>query len=59
MSCRKHVVITGTGRAGTTFLVELLTALGMDTGYDVDDLPTRKSTVARAGLEHEDRKSVV
>jgi len=55
MSCRKHVVITGTGRAGTTFLVELLTALGMDTGYEVDDLPTRKSTIARAGLEHDIR----
>ena len=56
MSCRKHVVITGTGRAGTTFLVELLTALGMDTGYEVDELPTRKSPIARAGLEHDIRR---
>ncbi len=27
------VIITGTGRAGTTFLVQLLTELGLDTGY--------------------------
>ncbi len=27
------IVITGTGRAGTTLLVQLLTDLGMDTGY--------------------------
>jgi hypothetical protein len=27
------VIITGTGRAGTTFLVQLLTELGMDTGF--------------------------
>ena len=31
---KHHVVITGTGRAGTTFLIELLTALGMHTGFD-------------------------
>ncbi len=27
------LLITGTGRAGTTFLVQLLTELGLDTGY--------------------------
>lgn len=30
---RRHVIISGTGRAGTTFLVQLLTELGLDTGY--------------------------
>jgi hypothetical protein len=30
---RHHVIISGTGRAGTTFLVQLLTALGQSTGY--------------------------
>lgn len=30
---RRHVIISGTGRAGTTFLVQLLTALKLDTGY--------------------------
>jgi len=29
-----HVLISGTGRAGTTFLVQLLTALKLDTGFD-------------------------
>jgi hypothetical protein len=28
-----HVVISGTGRAGTTFLVQILTTLGFDTGF--------------------------
>ena len=27
------VIITGTGRAGTTFLMQLLTAIGLDTGF--------------------------
>lgn len=56
MSGRKHVVITGTGRTGTTFLVELLTHLGLDTGYRVDELSTRKHSIARAGLEHDIRR---
>jgi hypothetical protein len=29
----RHLIITGTGRAGTTFLVQLLTALGLPTGF--------------------------
>jgi hypothetical protein len=33
MPVRHHVIISGTGRAGTTFLVQLLTALNQDTGY--------------------------
>lgn len=33
MTIRNHVIISGTGRAGTTFLVQLLTALKLDTGY--------------------------
>jgi hypothetical protein len=60
---RSHVVITGTGRAGTTFLVQLLTCLGLDTGFDINTmevLPTARtahigsmglSPIARAGLE--------
>ena len=43
------VIITGTGRAGTTFLVELLTRLGLDTGYSSETLT--KDPVSRAGLE--------
>lgn len=30
---RKHIVIEGTGRAGTSFLVQLLTRMGEDTGF--------------------------
>ncbi|HEY4260959.1 MAG TPA: hypothetical protein VGM98_12395 [Schlesneria sp.] len=54
---RKHVVITGTGRAGTSFLVELLTHLGLETGYQLEDLAKHKCQTARAGLEHDIRRS--
>lgn len=30
---KHHLLISGTGRAGTTFLVQLLTQLGFDTGF--------------------------
>jgi hypothetical protein len=60
---RSHVVISGTGRAGTTFLVQLLTHLGLDTGFDgntMEVLPRAREArmglldivpIARAGLE--------
>lgn len=51
MSPRHHVVITGTGRAGTTFLVELLTHLGLETGFDTNAIESKKYQEARAGLE--------
>jgi hypothetical protein len=54
---RKHIVITGTGRAGTSFLVELLTHLGLDTGYQPEDIAKHKCQTARAGLEHDIRRS--
>ena len=56
MSPRRHVVITGTGRSGTTFLVELLTHLGLDTGFTPEILESRKYQTARAGLEHDIRQ---
>ena len=46
---RKHVLITGTGRAGTSFLVQLLTHLGLDTGFTPEAL--KLLPFARAGLE--------
>lgn len=52
---RKHVVITGTGRAGTSFLVQLLTRLGLDTGFSPDVLEGRLNRIAHAGLEHDIR----
>ncbi|WP_374659316.1 hypothetical protein [Inhella sp.] len=53
---RHHLVIAGTGRAGTTFLVELLTDLGLDTGYAPDEVAWHKNALAHAGLEHDIRK---
>lgn len=50
---RAHVVITGTGRTGTSFLVQLLTYLGLDTGYSPQKMVL--SAGARAGLEHDIR----
>lgn len=47
----KHILITGTGRAGTTLLVQLLTALDLDTGYTLDEAMHSVDHLARAGLE--------
>lgn len=54
---RRHIVITGTGRAGTSFLVELLTRLGLPTGFSAERLHPEGqwNDVARAGLEHDIR----
>jgi hypothetical protein len=56
MTRRKHVIITGTGRAGTTFLVELLTHLGLDTGYTLERMRAKIHGLARAGLEYDIRR---
>lgn len=45
---RHHIVISGTGRAGTTFLVQLLTELGLETGFPKGQVIDTKS---RGGLE--------
>lgn len=37
---RHHKVISGTGRDGTTFLVELFTNLKIDTGFSKEELKT-------------------
>ena len=47
---KHHILITGTGRTGTTFLVKLLTLLDIDTGFTKEYLPIHKD--ARAGLEY-------
>lgn len=54
---RHHVVITGTGRAGTTFLVQLLTRVGIETGFSLAETTDRIHPIARAGLEHDIRRS--
>jgi hypothetical protein len=51
---KKHkVIITGTGRAGTTLLVELLTELGLDTGYTSSSRGQDYHEHCNAGLERE------
>jgi len=48
---RRHLLISGVGRSGTTFLVQLLTQLGFDTGYS--DLTTHVFQNCHAGMEHD------
>lgn len=44
------IIITGPGRSGTTFLVQLLTRLGFDTGFEPYKEPVGESK--RAGCEY-------
>jgi uncharacterized coiled-coil protein SlyX len=46
---RHHIIISGTGRTGTTFLVQLLTELGLDTGFP--NAHARINRNANAGME--------
>jgi hypothetical protein len=52
---RHHVIISGTGRAGTTFLVQLLSRLGLETGVGSAAV-TGVDGNARAGLECDIRR---
>lgn len=53
---RHHILISGTGRAGTTFLVQLLTRLGLPTGFNVGDFSAERFQKGpRAGLERDIR----
>lgn len=45
-----QVIVTGTGRSGTTALMQLFTKLGLDTGYSEEDI-FNTDTVSQAGLE--------
>lgn len=47
------VIISGTGRSGTTFLVTLLGALGLDTGITERNWDRKYFENCKAGLEHE------
>lgn len=46
-----HLLITGTGRSGTTLLVEYFTALGFDTGFTQEQISRRIDDISHAGLE--------
>lgn len=48
---RHHLLISGTGRAGTTFLIQLLGRLGLDIGYA--DPAGEIAPHCQAGLERE------
>ena len=49
---KDSIFITGTGRCGTTFLIALLTLLGMDTGFTRENLKENIHDSCRAGLEY-------
>jgi hypothetical protein len=55
LSVRRHVIISGTGRAGTTFLVQLFTRLGLDTGFP--DLSSAMHANCNAGMEWDLRRA--
>lgn len=60
MSPQPKIVITGTGRAGTTLLVQVLTDLGLDTGF-APDAPVDAGVNAglETGIEAPDAPRVV
>ena len=47
-----HILIGGTGRAGTTLLVQWFTVMGFDTGFSVEEALDRVDPISNAGLEH-------
>lgn len=51
---RHHLIVSGTGRAGTTFLIQLMTKLGLDTGYS--DPFSAISPDCDAGMERDIRE---
>jgi hypothetical protein len=52
---RHHVIISGTERSGTTFLVQLLTALKLDTGFN--NPASAISPISNAGMEFDIAKA--
>lgn len=48
----EKIYITGTGRAGTTFLVRLFTFLNFDTGFNINDIENVKKYKCNASLEN-------
>ena len=56
VSIRESILITGTGRCGTTFLVALFTLLGMETGFTRETLKENIHDKTKGGLEEQPRK---
>lgn len=53
-----HLLIAGTGRAGTTLLVQYFTALGFDTGFTLEQALDRVDPISNAGLEQSVRRTL-
>lgn len=51
---KTHIIISGTGRAGTTFLIQLFTHLGFDTGFE--DINSHIHSNCNAGMEWDIRQ---
>lgn len=49
---KRHVVISGVGRSGTTFLIHLLTKLGLKTGFRSEKVELHINKESNAGLEN-------
>lgn len=47
----EKILITGTGRCGTTFLIKLFTFLDFDTGYDINNYKLSISSNCNSGME--------
>jgi hypothetical protein len=47
-----HILIGGTGRAGTTLLVQWFTAMGFDTGFSLEEAQGGGDPISHGGLEH-------
>lgn len=45
------ILISGTGRSGTTLLVQYFTALGFETGFTLEEARSRVDGISRGGLE--------
>lgn len=48
---KSHCIITGTGRTGTTLIIQILTKLGLDTGFNEKDMNDHIYSNCNAGLE--------
>ena len=47
----EKILITGTGRCGTTFLIKLFTFLEFDTGFDKETYQSRINSQCNSGME--------
>jgi hypothetical protein len=56
MHAKHYRIVSGTGRAGTTLLMRILSRAGVNTGFDPDALEGAVDDVAHAGLERDLRQ---